>query len=137
MDDPLIPTILIPMRTMGFWSRSLSGVLALWFGMVMAAPAILHACPRALAAESNTDAHAAHEHHHHPGSQDTGAPKECRCLGTCAVSTAAVLTPSTPIPVAILTPVFVSVLPQAAAQSFRPLPDHSRPFATAPPLRAA
>jgi hypothetical protein len=127
------------MRTLGFRSRFLGGVLALWFGLVMAAPAVLHGCPKALAAEAAPDAHrtTAPRDHHHPTDQEHGTPKGCQCLGSCAVATPAVVTSAAAVPVAVLTPVFTVAMPHPLAAALRPLPDHSQPFAMAPPLRTA
>ncbi len=127
------------MRTIGFWSRSLSGALALWFGLDMAAPAILHACPTALATESSASPGAGHAPHgaNHSAGRGQESPTECRCLGTCTVSTPASLPTSTPGLVAVLTPTDVGAMPVHAAAAVAPRSDHSQPFATAPPLRTA
>lgn len=123
------------MRNGRMWSRSLAGALAVWFGLVMAAPAVLHSCPKSVASAGT----AGDEHAHH-GAQhsDDGAPTvptECRCLGSCAVSTPAVLpdAPSTPAAVIAILPVDL-----LRATAFLPVPpqrDHVQPFATAPPLQ--
>ena len=126
------------MRTMGFWSRSLAGVLGLWFGLVMAAPAILHACPQSLAASVSdaSESHAAHGSHS-SGAQKNGAPAECRCLGTCAVSTSAVLAPAAAVPLAALTLAPPTSIPSTSGTVLDSRQDHTRPFATAPPARTA
>ena len=126
------------MRTTGFWSRSLSGVLGLWFGLVMAAPAILHACPQSLAA-SVADASESHAGHgsHQSEAQHDGAPAECRCLGTCAVSAPAVLAPAAAVPVAVLTLAPRSIIPSTLGAVLDSRQNHTRPFATAPPARSA
>jgi hypothetical protein len=129
---------LVAMRTMGFWSRSLSGVLGLWFGLVMAAPAILHACPQSLAAASAADAPVSHVHGgHHSGSQHGPAPAECRCLGTCAVSAPASLAPAASIPAAIVTALLQAAILSTSEVPFDSILEHARPFATAPPARFA
>lgn len=126
------------MRTMGMWSRTLAGLLGLWFGLVMAAPAILHACPQSLAAASASDAPDSHAHAgHHSGPQHERAPTECRCLGTCAVSAPASLARSASIPVAVVTPATRSAIVSAAGVASESAPEHARPFATAPPIRIA
>ena len=126
------------MRTMGFWSRSLAGVLGLWFGLVMAAPAILHACPQSLAAASAADAPDSHAHGgHHSAPQDERAPTECRCLGTCAISAPASLTPPASIPAAVLTPASRALILSTSGIAFELILEHARPFATAPPSPTA
>lgn len=124
------------MRAVRSWSRSLSGVLGLWFGLVMAAPAILHACPQSLAAASVAEAPPAHAHGgHHSAPQHERAPTECRCLGTCAVAALASLTTPASIPVAILAPATRIAIRSTAGVAFDSTTEHARPFATAPPAR--
>lgn len=128
------------MRATGFCSRFLAGVLTLWFGLVMAAPAILHACPTSLAADSATGAqgeHAPHGAHRHPTGQNSNAPTDCRCLGTCAASSPAVLPPVPAVPLAVLAPTDegAASLNTGAVGFLRA--DHLQPLATAPPFRSA
>jgi hypothetical protein len=112
--------------------------MAFWFGLVMAAPAILHACPTALATQSATAADAEHGSHgaDHSAGQGQDSPTECQCLGTCAVSVPALLATSAGSPVAVLTPTDAGATPVLAAVVIASRSDHSQPFATAPPLRS-
>ena len=119
------------------WSRSLAGVMTVWFGLVMAAPAVLHSCPRAMAniaAADAGDAHAAHRPHH-SGHQDQDPPADCQCLGSCALSASPALTASSTLTVAVLAPVSDHALFATAEAATALPPDHLQPFATAPPLR--
>jgi hypothetical protein len=113
-------------------------VLGLWFGLVMAAPAVLHACPQTLAAASAADVSDSHAHAgHHPGPQHEPAPAECRCLGTCVVSAPAPLTPAASIPAAILAPAVQAAILSTSGLPLDSFREHERPFATAPPARFA
>lgn len=126
------------MRTMAFWSRSLAGVLGLWFGLVMAAPAILHACPQSLAAASAAGAPESHAHEgHHSAPESKRLPTECRCLGTCAVSAPASLTPPPSVPVAVVTPAPRATILHTTGIVFDSVREHVRPYATAPPAITA
>ncbi len=125
----------------GTGTRVVAGALALWFGLVAAAPAVLHGCPRAIAEAGAADPGAAVAHHHHgaPAGQDEQSklPTPCTCLGTCATSAAAVLARAPELPATIVIPESggaISAAPDSAASH---TPAHARPFATAPPLRTA
>ncbi|HMU60886.1 MAG TPA: hypothetical protein PKA66_03815 [Gemmatimonadales bacterium] len=124
------------MRRMSVWSRSLAGVLAVWFGLVMAAPALLHSCPRGLAGAAMAGAGEGHAHHRaqHSDQRSPEAPTNCQCLGSCAVSTPAVLSGGTTVPFALTAPLSAEGLPATADVAAIPRIDHSQPFATAPPL---
>jgi hypothetical protein len=124
------------MRTMSGWSRSLAGVLAVWFGLVMAAPALLHSCPKGLTGAAMTGAGEGHAHHGagHSDHRSPEAPTRCQCLGSCAVSTSAVLSGGTTVPVAVPAPLSAEALPATADVAAIARMDHSQPFATAPPL---
>ena len=108
-----------------------------WFGLIMAAPAILHSCPQAMAnpaAATETGAgHAAHGAHH-SDHQDKHGPTNCRCLGSCAVSAAAALPAGATSAAVVPAPASSRPLLAAADVAVRLTPDHSQPFATAPPL---
>lgn len=111
--------------------------MAVWFGLLMAAPAILHSCPQAMAnMAAATEAGAGHAAHgaHHSDHQDTHGPTNCRCLGSCAVSAAAALPAGTTTATVIRTLSSTRPLPAAADVAVRLTPDHSQPLATAPPL---
>jgi len=111
-------------------------MLAAWFGLVMAAPAVLHSCPMVMAAASADATGEAHAHHGagHAGHQRPEAPTPCQCLGSCAVASPLLLAGATTIPVAVHAPRPTDIRPSpaglAAVQSF----PHAQPFATAPPL---
>lgn len=121
---------------MSGWSRSLAGVLAVWFGLVMAAPALLHSCPRGLASAAMAGAGEGHAHHsaRHSGHRSPEAPTRCQCLGSCAVSTTAVLSGGATVPVPATAPLSAEGLPATADVAAIVRMDHSQPFATAPPL---
>lgn len=122
---------------MGYWSRSLAGVMALWFGLVMAAPAILHSCPKAMAsvaAAGPGEEHAAHGAHH-SSHQNQDAPLDCRCLGSCALASVAAIPSPTITPVAVAPTTSPDGPPIAAQATAVPHPDHLNPFSTAPPAR--
>jgi len=128
------------MQRQGFGVRLLAGSLAVWFGMVTAAPAVLHDCPRALAAAAGQEqAPAAHHHHGAPAQPDTPSqlPGQCTCLGTCATAALAVLPSSPPIPVLTTSPSADGAIDGPAGIVPSTLPDHALPFATAPPFRSA
>ncbi|HEX5005164.1 MAG TPA: hypothetical protein VFV65_07595 [Gemmatimonadales bacterium] len=124
------------MHRTGVWSRVLSGALAAWFGVVMAAPAVLHSCPRAVAAAAAAGAES-HDHaghgSHGAGDQDRAPSSQCQCLGSCAVSSPALLASGTPRLVAALEPMHLGGPGPARAAARVTHPDHLRPFATAPP----
>jgi hypothetical protein len=121
------------------WSRCLAGVLTIWFGLVMAAPVVLHTCPQALATRNSSPAMAMHAHHgsHHPSVPSDRAPKECTCLGLCRGPAPALVPRATVGPIAVLLPLAAG--PTAAWAPGLPaaLPEHNQPFATAPPLPQA
>jgi len=126
------------MRTNRGWTRALAGIMVVWFGLVMAAPALLHSCPQAMSNSGMAAAMAGggHAHHgaDHPGHPVPSAPINCQCLGSCAVSTAAVLPGLTTVPMANVLPTPAREL-SAATEVVAPVQvDHSQPFATAPPL---
>jgi len=125
------------MRTKRVWSRSFAAAMAVWFGLVMAAPAFLHSCPQAMAsvaaAADAGEGHAAHRAHHSDG-QDKNRPIDCQCLGSCAVSTAAALPAGTTTATVIRTLSSSRPLLATAGAAVRLTPDHSQPLATAPPL---
>ena len=52
------------------WHRALAAVMAAWLAIVMAEPALLHACPTHGVAPATGDAPAQHGH-------------QCTCLGQC------------------------------------------------------
>lgn len=119
----------------GVWSRLLAGALAAWFGVVMAAPAVLHSCPRAMASASvdvEVDGHAGHGGHH-AGHQEGSSSTECQCLGSCAVSPPAVLPSAETGLVAGLEPVGPHEVSPTRDAVLLIQPDHLQPFATAPP----
>ena len=120
---------------MGYWSRSLAGVMALWFGLVMAAPAILHSCPKAMASAASAGAGGEHAVHgaHHSDHQNPDAPVDCQCLGSCASASVAALPSKTIAAVAVLSPASHDGPPIAAEAVAVPHPDHLNPFSTAPP----
>lgn len=120
---------------MGYWSRSLAGVMALWFGLVMAAPAILHTCPKAMASDGSAGAGGEHAVHgaHHSDHQDQDAPVECQCLGSCALASVAVVPSPTIAAVAVSAPSSHVGARIAAEATAVPHPDHLNPFSTAPP----
>ena len=122
------------------WTRLVAGALAVWFGLVTAAPAVLHGCPRAMAeAASTTDGST--EHHHHGGSDQTSNPSQvpggCTCLGTCATATAAVLANAPEIPAGVERPHASGAIATPVERNPATTPAHARPFATAPPFRSA
>ena len=121
------------------WSRSLAGVLTIWFGLVMAAPIVLHSCPQALASRKRSVAMVMPAHHgsHHSSMPGDRAPKDCTCLGTCAGPTPAVLPRAVVGPMAALLPLAAVASAASAPVLFPSLPDHRQPFATAPPLPQA
>jgi len=121
------------------WSRSLAGALTVWFGLVMAAPIVLHGCPQALASRGRSVAMVMPAHHgsHHSSTPGDRAPKDCTCLGTCAGPTPAVLPRAAVGPMAALFPL-VAASASAVVPVLPPTrPDHHQPFATAPPLPQA
>ena len=122
---------------MGYWSRSLAGVMALWFGIVMAAPAILHSCPKAMASAAATGAGGEHAAHgvHHSDHQNQDAPVNCQCLGSCALASVAAVPSPTIAAVAVSPPASHAGPPIAAEATAVPHPDHLNPFSTAPPAR--
>jgi hypothetical protein len=126
------------MRRSG-WSRFLAGALTIWFGLVMAAPLVLHSCPQALATRSASGHAGMHEHHasHSSSSRNPQAPKECTCLGQCRGPVPATLPRAVTAPNAAAPQVAAG--PTMPAETDRPtsLPDHTQPFATAPPLPQA
>lgn len=126
------------MHRRGTGPRFMAGALALWFGLVTAAPAVLHGCPRALV-EAAAGAAEAPAHHHHgaPAGQDTRLPQECTCLGTCATAGLATLPTPLELPAPLLLPSADGAIASAAAIPPATTPAHTRPFATAPPLRSA
>jgi len=111
--------------------------MAVWFGLVMAAPAILHSCPQAMANQAAAaeagSGHAAHGAHH-SDHQDTHGPTNCRCLGSCAISAAAALPAGTTTAMDVPAPSPSRPLLAAADVAVRLTPDHAQPLATAPPL---
>jgi len=121
---------------MSVWSRSLAGALAIWFGLVMAAPALLHSCPRGLAGAAMAGAGEGHAQHgaQHSDQRGPEAPTKCQCLGSCAVSTPAVLSGGTTVPFVLAAPLSAEGLPATADVAAILRGDHSQPFATAPPL---
>ncbi|HRZ09964.1 MAG TPA: hypothetical protein P5319_08685 [Gemmatimonadales bacterium] len=123
------------MRSMGYWSRSLAGGMALWFGLVMAAPAILHSCPKAMASAAAAGAGDEHAVHgaHHPDHQNQDAPADCQCLGSCALASVAAIPSPTIADVAVSPPSSHHGEPIAAEAAAVPHPDHLNPFSTAPP----
>ena len=123
------------MRSMGYCSRSFAGVMALWFGLVMAAPAVLHSCPKAMA---NVAASGAGRNHavdgvHHSDHQDQDAPVDCQCLGSCALASVAAIPSPTTAAMAMSPPSSHDGPPIAAEAAAVPQPDHLNPFSTAPP----
>jgi hypothetical protein len=124
------------MGKVSIWSRSLAGALAVWFSFVMAAPALLHSCSRDVASMVVTGAGAGHAHDgaRHSDHRSPEAPTRCQCLGSCAVSTSAVLSGGTTVPVAVTAPLSAEALPATADVVALARMDHSQPFATAPPL---
>jgi hypothetical protein len=127
------------MRGTSGWSRFLAGALTIWFGLVMAAPVVLHSCPQALASRGSAAPMAMPDHHgsHHPSMPSDRAPKDCTCLGLCRGPAPAVLPQAAVGPIAVILPVPAG--PAAVAMPVLPgaLPEHSQPFATAPPLPQA
>jgi len=126
------------MRRSG-WSRFLAGALTAWFGLMMAAPVVLHTCPQGLATRG-ASAHAGmHDHHgsHSAPTQNERAPKDCTCLGQCRGPAPATLPRTVVGPTAA--PLQVAersvTLPSAVLPST--IPEHAQPFATAPPLPQA
>jgi hypothetical protein len=86
-----------------------------------------------LAAASATGMeHGGHGAHHGTGHQGD-LPKNCQCLGSCIVSTPAMLAPPATVPVAIVAPLVPDALPPVAAIAVTPVAEHRQPFATAPP----
>jgi hypothetical protein len=122
------------MRATRWWSRALAGALTVWFGLVMAAPAVLHSCPMMLASASAAAGmeHGGHGTRHGSGQQGN-LPTNCQCLGSCIVSAPAMLAPPTTVPVAIVAPLVPDALPPVAAIAVTPAAEHLQPFATAPP----
>jgi hypothetical protein len=120
---------------MSIWSRSLAGALAVWFSLVMAAPALLHSCPRDMAGMAVAGAGEGHAHHgaQHSDDRRPEAPTNCQCLGSCAVSSPAVLSSGTVVPVALIAPLSAVVLSATTDVAVILQIEHSRPFATAPP----
>jgi hypothetical protein len=121
------------------WSRFFAGALTIWFGLVMAAPVVLHSCPQALASRGSAAPMAMPDHHgsHHSSMPSDRAPKDCTCLGLCRGPAPAVLPQAAVGPIAVILPVPAG--PAAVAMPVLPgaLPEHSQPFATAPPLPQA
>ena len=125
------------MRRNRFWPRFFAGVMTVWFGLVMAAPAILHSCPQAMAtmaaAAETAEGHADHGAHHFDH-QDKHGPSECRCLGSCAISApaplpaGAIVAMVVPAPVSPRAPLTAGDVPAGLT------PDHAQPLATAPPF---
>ena len=130
------------------WHRALSALLAVWFGVFVAEPAWLHACPvHSPAGAGGHAAHAptghhppAHHHaragHHVPASGGEGAPHQCTCPGACCA-----VSPQALPAVALHAALAVTV---AAADRGRPeheyvaaWVDFVLPFAHAPPHPAA
>ena len=126
---------LLPMRSMGYWSRSVAAGMALWFGLVMAAPAILHSCPKAVASAAAAGSGNAHASHgaQHPDHQDQDAPTDCQCLGSCALASVAAIPSPTTAAMAGSPPSSHDGPPISAAAAAVPQPDHLNPFSTAPP----
>jgi hypothetical protein len=109
--------------------------MAVWFGLVMAAPAILHSCPKQVssaAAAAAGEEHAAHGVHH-SDHQDQDAPVSCQCLGSCALASVAAV-PSPGAAVMAVSPLSSHDGSTIAAEAPAvPGPDHLNPFSTAPP----
>lgn len=125
------------MRSTRSWSRSFAGLMALWFGLVMAAPAILHSCPKAMASVATAGAGEEHAAHgvHHSDQPDQDAPVGCQCLGSCALASVAAIPSPAAAAVAVSPPVSHDSPPIAAEAAAVPHPDHLNPFSTAPPAR--
>lgn len=138
---PLDPGRFVAMLPRGFWTRLGAGALTVWFGLVTAAPAVLHGCPRAMAEAATAEAPDAGAHHHHgaPGQQGQSSdlPDQCACLGTCALAAAAVLAaaPAVPAPVELPHAGGARAVPADLAPASTSA--HLLPFATAPPFQAA
>ena len=126
------------MRRRG-WSRFLAGALTVWFGLVMAAPVVLHTCPQALSTRGASGHSGMHEHHasHSAPSRNPQAPKDCTCLGQCRGPAPAALPRAVTVPSAASLQVAAGPLMSATPDRPSALPDHTQPFATAPPLPQA
>jgi len=124
------------MRPLRASARFLSAAMLVWFGLLMAAPAVLHSCPQAVAGAGFDDggghaAHAEHERGHHT----PDPPGDCRCLGSCAAASMAIVPGGATVPLAVLDPDARRLLSAPAPFAVMPPRDHVQPFATAPPTR--
>ena len=129
------------------WHRALAAVMAAWLAIVMAEPAVLHACPMHGGVGMTHAASAAHgvamEMTHHAASAPADSPAQpahghqCTCLGQCSA------------PVGVAAPAaLVALAPTIETVAARDggLPDfeyvpvaaaHVLPFANGPPTTVA
>ena len=115
-----------------FGGRVIASLLAVWFGLIAAEPAALHACQVHEAAH-HAASHSMHAAHH----PERGHAHVCTCLGACCAGTVSALrTGATAIIVAHVIATAVSLPPTAPAQR-RPAPAHARPPSVGPPVRPA
>jgi len=113
--------------------------MTVWFGVVTAAPAVLHECPRAMAAEASgvmPEGQPGHAAHHQTGGDDR-ALVQCQCLGSCAVAGPAVVPVTAGLLVAILAPTNDRPLRVGPSPAPAQQPDYLQPFANPPPLPQA
>jgi hypothetical protein len=130
------------MRRRG-WERALAGLLALWFGIVTADPAVLLGCTvhggghdgshrahptTARHTHAAAKAHAPSDRHHAPVRAHA-----CTCPGECCTAVA-IATPASPTTIAIAVTVDHRAAPTSASDA-RPLAPraHARPPSIGPP----
>jgi hypothetical protein len=106
-----------------------AAVIGLWFGVMIAEPARLHACPMHDLAAANPAAHQMAHHHGVPHDQHSGQ-HSCTCIGTCATAAA----PSAPAVASFATSI-VDAADEGIAACARAIiePDFAIPFANGPP----
>jgi hypothetical protein len=117
------------MRLGAFVHRLTAAVLGLWFGIMTAEPARLHACPMHDLAMANVGTH--QMAHHHGASHDQNSEKHsCTCVGTCAATAApsAPVSPAVPVSIVAVSDEGIAALARAVVA-----PAFAIPFANGPP----
>lgn len=146
-DAPVAPKFSSMRRR--WWHRGLSALLAVWFALVVAEPAALHACPMHSAAEPSTSsadasqaAHGGHAGHAAPSADRQAGDHRpaddahvCTCLGDCSGTVVASVPTATTAPVV---PVRLTAVTLGRPQHefVAAWADFVLPFATAPPAPA-
>ena len=119
------------MRARHLVHRLFAALVGLWFGVLTAEPASLHACPMhdPVAAAATSGASQGHAHHAGTDRESPGS-HHCTCIGTCATAAAPASPVAGPIPVALA----MSKDPGIAAYTrFASAIEFAIPFANGPP----